>query len=462
MKEKNRALTRGPVTKTLINLTIPMIFGMLSMVVFNMVDTYYVGRLGTNQIAALTFTFPVVMVIGSLSQGIGLGVSAVVSKAVGKGKRHKIQRFATDGLVLGVILVALFAVTGLFTIEPLFQMLGADSDTLPYVIEYMRIWYLGVVFVVIPMIGNNIIRALGDTKTPSMVMVVAALINVILDPMLIFGIGFIKPMGVAGAALATVAARAITLVVALYVLGKREKLISFKSLYIKEVFNSWKEILFIGLPDALAKMIIPVGAGILTGIVATFGKEAVAAYGIGTRLDMFALMVINSLASVLIPFVGQNVGAGEIKRAQEAIKTSEKFVIAYGVLVAMTFMFAGKIFAGIFSSNPEVISLVQSYLLIVPLGYGANGILLIAGSNLMVLKKPVVSALLTTLRLFLINIPFALLGSHYLGMKGVFLSIALSFILMAVPAHIIMKQKIDGLDPPEKISIEPGAEMAKA
>jgi Na+-driven multidrug efflux pump len=212
--------------------------------------------------------------------------------------------------------------------------------------------------------------------------------------------------------------------------------------------------LFIGLPDALAKMIVPVGAGVLTGIIATYGKEAVAAYGIGTRFDMFALLVISSLASVLIPFVGQNVGAGEIKRAQEAIKASEKFVLAYGIFVAVMFVFTGKIFAGIFSNNTEVIRLVQKYLWIVPLSYGANGILLISGSILMVLKKPVISALLMILRLFLVNIPFALLGSHYFGMTGLFLSIALSFILISVPAHNIMIQKLKGFEKTPMIATE--------
>lgn len=442
MKKINTAITEGPVARTLTELTIPMIFGMISIVIFNMVDTYYVGKLGTTQIAALAFTFPVVMVIGSLAQGIGVGVSAVVSKAVGEGEPHKIQRLATDGMVFGVILVALFAVTGLVTIRPLFTLLGADEETLAYVIEYMRIWYVGVVFVVIPMIGNNIIRALGDMKTPSLVMATAALVNMILDPILIFGFGFIEPMGVSGAAIATVLSRAITLIVALIVLIHRENLISFKGTSLGEMVNSWKEILFIGLPDAFAKMMIPFGAGIMTGIVATYGKEAVAAFGIGSRLDMFSLMVIHALASVLIPFVGQNLGAGKMNRVQEGIKSGERFVIAYGIVIATIFIFFGGFFVGIFSSNPIVVTLGQKYLWIVPLGYSANGIILIGGAVLMVLKNPIIAASLTIFRLFLINIPFAFLGSHYFGTTGVFFSIALSFIVMAVPAHIIMKNKL--------------------
>lgn len=442
MSKNNKLLTSGSVVKILTELTIPMILGMLSMVIFNIVDTYYVGKLGTNQMAALTFTFPVVLILNSLSQGIGVGASAVISKAVGEGNQHKTQRYTTDSLILGACLVILFAAIGLLTIEPLFKMLGADSDTMPYIVEYMRIWYIGVAFVVIPMIGNNAIRALGDTKTPSIVMSVAAGLNVILDPIFIFGVAFIKPMGVSGAAIATVVSRAITLIVALRILIVREKLISFKDTGLKDIYNSWKEILFIGLPDAVTKMIIPVATGIITGLIALYGKETVAAFGIGTRLEMFALMVSGALASVIVPFVGQNLGAGEIERVQKGIKISEIFVIAYGIGIAIIFILFGRFFAAIFSSSPNVIILVQQYLWIVPLSYCAQGILLISGATLIVLNKPIISALLTIIRMFMIYIPLAFLGSHYFGIIGVWVAIIISFLIIAIAAHVIVKSKL--------------------
>lgn len=442
MSKTNKSLTNRSEVKILTELTIPMIFGMLSMVIFNIVDTYYVGKLGTNQMAALTFTFPVVLVLNSLSQGIGVGASAVISKSVGEGNHHKTQRYTTDSLILGVGLVLMFAVAGLFTIEPLFKLLGADSDTMPYIVEYMRIWYIGVAFVVIPMIGNNAIRALGDTKTPSIVMTISAGLNVILDPMLIFGFAFIKPMGVSGAALATVISRAITLIVALLILTRREKLISFKDTRLADIYTSWKEILFVGLPDAVTKMIIPIATGIITGIIASYGKESVAAFGIGTRVEMFALMISSSLASVIVPFLGQNLGAGKINRVYKGIKVSELFVIVYGIVMAIIFIVFGKFFAGIFTTNPNVIKLVQQYLWIVPLSYSAQGIILISGATLIVLNKPIITASLTLIRMFAVYIPLALIGSHYFGINGVWSSITISFMVFAVLSHMIMKNNL--------------------
>ncbi|MGC9311673.1 MAG: MATE family efflux transporter, partial [Sediminispirochaetaceae bacterium] len=173
--DKVRAkLTEGAVGPMLVRLTIPMIFGILSMALYNIVDTFFVGRLGKEQLAALAFTFPVVMVVQSISHGIGMGTSAVVSRALGARNREAVRRYATDSLVLGLLIVGVCAVAGLLTIEPLFRLLGAGEEILPYIEEYMSIWYLGMIFVVVPMIGNNSIRATGDTKTPGTIMLIGA------------------------------------------------------------------------------------------------------------------------------------------------------------------------------------------------------------------------------------------------------------------------------------------------
>ncbi len=181
------------------------------------------------------------------------------------------------------MVVFVFVVFGLLTIKPLFTMLGATSEVMPYIESYMRIWYLGVLFVVIPMVGNNSIRAMGDTKTPGIVMMIAAIVNTILDPILIFGLGPFPRLEVAGAAIATVIARMTTFTVALYVLIIREKVVELKKVPFDEVLESWKTILFIGLPNAMAKVIMPIGIGIITGLMARESIEAVAGYGVAAK-----------------------------------------------------------------------------------------------------------------------------------------------------------------------------------
>ena len=186
MAVKNAKLIEGPVQRTLIRLTLPMVLGTLGMVIFNLSDTFFVGQLGTNQLAALTFTFPVVLVVGSLAMGLGIGASAVISHAIGEGNYNKVKRLTSDSLTLSLIFVGFFALVGLFTINPLFRLLGASGEILTYISQYMTIWYLGVVFVVIPMVGNNAIRASGDTKTPGLIMVFASFINIVFKGSLFF------------------------------------------------------------------------------------------------------------------------------------------------------------------------------------------------------------------------------------------------------------------------------------
>jgi len=214
-----------------------MFIGILAMQIFNLVDTFFVGQLGARQLAAMGFTFPVVLVINSIALGLGIGASSVISRAIGEGNQAKVRRFTTDALSLSVMIVTLFVVTGLFTIEPLFRSLGASGDVLQYIKSYMKIWYLGMPFVVIPMVGNNAIRATGDTKTPSFVMVSAVLINIILDPLLIFGYGPFPRWELAGAALATVISRGITMVLSLWILYHRERMLTFAIPKLKEEFN---------------------------------------------------------------------------------------------------------------------------------------------------------------------------------------------------------------------------------
>jgi Na+-driven multidrug efflux pump len=170
MAKIGKDLTQGNIRQILIQLTLPMIFGILSIIAFNLADTYFVGKIGTLPMAALTFTFPVVTVINSINLGIGIGTSAVVSRAVGTQDADRVKRLSTDSLTLGIIFSVIAVIIGELTIYPLFTALGAGETVMPYIVNYMRIWYAGAPFIVIPMIGNNAIRALGDTKTPSIVM----------------------------------------------------------------------------------------------------------------------------------------------------------------------------------------------------------------------------------------------------------------------------------------------------
>ena len=433
-------LIDAPVGPTLVRLTLPMIIGILAMIAFNLVDTFFVAQLGTAELAAMSFTFPVVLVVASLALGLGVGTSAVISRAIGTGNDQQVRRLTTDSLVLSVLIVLVFAIIGFILIDPLFRLLGATDENLPLIREYMTIWYIGMPFIVIPMVGNNAIRATGDTQTPSFVMLVAVAINIVLDPLLIFGIGPFPRLELAGAAIATVIARAVTFGVAIWVLAKREQMISFIKPTLAEVVQSWRQILYIGLPSAATNMILPFAIGVVTSLAAQHGEASVAALGVTTRIDPFAIAVIMALASVLSPFIGQNWGAGKPERVTLALKLSYRFALIWGIVMAFVLGIAAQPIATLFSDNPDVIDLVTLYLRLVPLGYGLQGIVLLSNTTLNVLRKPFHASALSLIQMFVLYIPFAALASYTLGMPGIFVALLNANIITGVLAYFWVRR----------------------
>ncbi len=422
-------LTAGPIGKTLTRLTVYMIFGFFATIAFNLVDTWFVAKLGTKELAAMGFIFPVVMIIGAIAIGLGMGTSALVSRAIGEGNQAGVQRLTTDSLVLSLLVVFFFVIVGLLTIRPIFTLMGASPEILKLIRIYMLIWYPGMVFLVVPMVGNNAIRATGDMKFPSFIMMFSVFVNLGLDPLLIFGIGPFPRWGIAGAAAATVVARALTLVLMLYVLQKRHRMLTFRYPGFPAIIQSWKAILNLSIPAAGSTLIRPLGAAIVTGIVARFGAKAVAGFGVCVRVENLALMILISLSTVLSPFVGQNLGAKLFDRVKRAIRLSQIFSLEWGVFVALSLYLAAPAIARLFSRDPEVIRTTVLYLRIVPAVYGFRGVFGLSNSVLNVLKRAWDVMLLSVIQMFVLLIPGALFGARIAGLPGLFFFIAFSWFL---------------------------------
>ncbi|GAB4442832.1 MAG: MATE family efflux transporter [Anaerolineae bacterium] len=403
--------------------------------------------------------------LGSVAMGMGIGTSAVVSRAIGQGDPRRVQRLTTDSLSLAVVIVLLFVVIGLLTIEPVFTMLGATPDLMPLIQEYMVIWYGGMAFLVVPMVGNNAIRATGDTKTPSMVMLLAAGVNLVLDPIFIFGFGPIPRMELAGAAIATVLARAITFGVAIWVLHFRERMITFEIPPFKEGVASWGSILYVGVPAAGTNMIVPVGVGVVTSMLAGYGPAVVAGFGAASRIEIFAITVIMALGSVLSPFVGQNWGAGKLERVKTAIRYSQIFSMAWGAAMFLLFLPLAGPLAAAFSDDPQVVSAIQIYLWLVPISYGFQGMLTLSNSALNVLRKPLHAAALAVTRMFVLYVPLAYLGSMLFGVPGIFAAATVANIAAGAAAYLWLNRVLASgemaASPAAKRPVVTAAEPAK-
>ncbi len=430
MFEKSNAnkpkLTEGKIFLQLFELTLPMAWGVFSVFAFSLADTYFVAQLGTNELAAMSFTFPVVAVLASVAMGLGVGTSSVIARVIGEGNRQKVQRLTTDSLLLSLLIVIILAFGGLASINPLFTALGAPQELLPLIGDYMKIWYLGMVFLVVPLVGNSAIRASGNTVVPSLIMTFAAATNTLLDPLLIFGWGLFPALGIKGAALATTIARAGTLIASLAFLHFRERLLVLTFPGLKGMVKSWRSLLSVGLPAAATNLISPLSVGFVTSLIARYGASAVASFGLASRLEAFALIAPLALSASLGPFVGQNWGAQQYGRVKRALQLSFWFCLSWGVLVAILLGTAAPEIAAWFDSDPEVVASTTVYLKLVPISYGALGIVFTSSSAFNALGKPLPALGMSGVRLLLLYIPLTYLGSRLFGLFGIFGAACLS------------------------------------
>jgi putative MATE family efflux protein len=441
LNKKQVNLLEDPVTSTLKRMTIPMIYGMVLLMTFNLVDTFFVGLLGTQPLAAISFTFPVTFTVLSLIIGLGIGTSAVIAKFLGEKDTQSAKNTATAAMYLAAIIVACLSFIGYLVTDPLFTLLGVQPSLLPLIHEYMDIWYIGSICLIGPMIGNAVLRASGDTKTPSIIMGSAGLINAILDPILIFGLGPIPAMGIQGAAIATLVSWVFGFAFVLYILTQKLDLIHSSMLPLKLFLFSCKDILKIGLPAAGANMLTPLAAAIMTAIVATFGESAVAAFGVGTRLESIACLIVLALSMTLPPFISQNFGAGQLHRVEEAYKASIKFILVWQIIIYILLAVSAHWIASVFTKEAEVANLIKLFLWILPLGYGLQGIIILTNSSFNALHKPLISLGLSVVRLFIFYVPLAYVGSLFYGLTGLFLGALLGNIMMAmISSYLFTKQ----------------------
>lgn len=262
-KPLHAMLTEGGVAMHLKTMAVPMVWGLLATMLMNAIEAFYIAHLGREALAAFSFTFPVVMVLTSVGIGLGAGTSSAIARAIGEGDVHKAQRLATDAMSLTFLLSVVVCALGWFTLEPLFLSMGATPELIPLIRSYMSIWYFSAPCLLVPMVSLAALRAMGMSQIQGYLMSGAALFNVLLAPLCIFGYGVIPAMGLQGAAIATLITRLCMLLITLIILRRRVSLLINPFAGWLPVFASWKIIFYVGVPAMFANVIIPVASAIV-------------------------------------------------------------------------------------------------------------------------------------------------------------------------------------------------------
>jgi len=445
MQEPKAKLTEGPVGRHLLDMTLPVLLGITMMMGQAIVDAWFLGRVGDRSLAAHAFAFPILMIVTSVAIGLGAGTSSVVARAIGANDLRRARRLATDSLFLSFLITAGFCILGVLTINPLFRLLGAPDDMIPMIRSFMLILYSGVPFVVVGMVGMASMRATGDTRLPSKLMILGSILNVLLVPIFIFGFGPVPALGLNGAAVAALLARGVIFVGALYLLRGRLNMISFNRPDPVELRKSWRDILHVGIPAAGTNAIVPIATAIIIAMIASYGPEAVAGFGVASRIESLVLVMFYALSAIIGPFVGQNIAAGKESRIMEALRLCMIFCVGAGLVGAGILALSAGFLATLFSDNDDVVSVTRLFLWIAPLGYGGYGLVMVINATFNGLGKPMPGVFVSLLRTIILYVPLALIAEHYYGIVGIFAAYTAANVFTGFVAYAWAKKTVHSL-----------------
>lgn len=431
-------LVSGPVSGHLVRLSVPMIWGIFAIISFQLVDTFYISLLGTKPLAAVSFTFPVNYAIFSLTMGFSIAMSSVVSRLIGSRQEEDVKRITTHGLMMVLGLSICISILGVVLHDRLFALMGATPDMLPLIRDFMILWFLGSVFVSVPMVSNAALRAAGDSLTPSLIMTVAALVNLVLDPILIFGLFGFPRLEILGASLSTMIANACAMLASLYVVAhKRKMLLSRHDLHMHLFKNSARRILFIALPAGLTNAIQPIVGAFIVSLLAAYGPEAVAAFGVASRVEAFAFIILMAVSIGMAPIIGQNWGAKRYERVNEALRLAIGFGALWSVFIAIILGSLARPIAQIFSDDPAVVEITRVFFIIVPFTYVFGNLVMGWASAYNAMGRPQWSFAMIAIKMIVLLLPAVALGARLDGVQGIFWAIALVNLISGITFHIL-------------------------
>ncbi len=435
--DQNNPLLQAPVTRVLLSMSAPIGLGMLSTFLFQVVDTYFVGQLGGDPLAALGFAATTYFLAVALFMGMAVGVSALVGNALGQKDRRSASRYTTIASMSAVVLAVALSAGGILTLKPLFTTLGAGPELIPLIDVYMSTLYFGFPLLIFGLVGNAALSATGDTTFPAILMGIAGVINAVFDYLLIFGIGPFPELGFYGASLATVGSW-VFVAVSFFVFLVRRKLLTLR---VQRPLRELRDIVRLSTPAITTQILLPLTAMLITYLAAQSGPEVVAAFGVAQRVETLALVGISSVTVAIVPFVAQNFGAQELGRVDEAIAFAGKTSMYWGGGLFLLLVICAQPIAAFFSEDPTIIAYTTLYFYIVALSCAPYGIVMVTSSIFNGVQVPERALKVLLVKTFAFTIPLALLGSFF-GATGIFASIALSNIFGAIYAARIMQKSL--------------------
>ena len=416
---KNNVYLTGPIRRTMIRTAFAMLAGTVAMSGYNIADTYFVGKLpGQTPLAAIGFTFPIIILLGCVFRGLATGLMTTSAQAMGAGRNVRAATIVNSGLTLMLLFSITLSLVGVATGRTVLHSLGASGETLEAAKEYMDIWFYGYLTASIGATAGDMIVAIGESKLAALGMFGALFLNIILDPMWIFGFGPIPALGIRGAAIATVISQIGGMIYSLEIL-RRRGLVQFRHIPWKVMGRAWVLIVRFGIPAILGMLMIPIGSYVLTRITAEFGDAAVGGCQAAMKLESIAFMFPMSFGISLTPMISQNFGARQYLRIKQCMRFAMTFAFCFLLFMAVLFYLFAEPLVSLFTTEPEIKANMILYMHIIPWSFWAIEVHRFSGFTFMGCGHPKFSAFLNIYRVLLLLIPFSLLALYYFRSYGI-------------------------------------------
>ncbi len=382
-----------------------MAIGIAANMSFNIIDTYFISLLGIEQLTAISFSYPVVMILLNLSIGFAIGVNSVLSRMLGSGRESEVKRASTVSILVGFSSAFFLSTLGIFTIDPLFSLLGATTQQLVYINEYMVYAYIGMGFRMCSLCIAGTYRAHGITKVQSYSIILATIVNTALDPLLIFGLAFIPALGIEGAGIATMFANLCALIAEFSLAAFKYKFFAPLSELTKKAFDPLKKITSIAAPAAVSNALNPIALSIGNFFLSTRSTDFVAGFGVGTKIQFFTMIPVLALSVAIGPIIGQNFGKQKLDRVKETVLSSLKFCLFYGLVQIIILTLLSDPITNIFSNDTKAMDYAKDFLFYISFTLCGYSFVIVINSFLNAIDKPIVALVMISLRTLIFFTP---------------------------------------------------------
>lgn len=426
-------VSREPsLARQLFDSTLPMLFGMVAMLTFFLVDSVYISYLGVQPMAALSFTLPVAMVGIGVQVGLGIATAALISRTLGEKAHLRARQLGGLVVCFGALLMATLAVLVSWLQTPIFTAMGATPQTLADIQHYAWTWLPSMWLGAMMYFGNSVARANGNTKLPGQLMVFSSVLNMLLDPLLIFGWGPLPGLGLFGAGLASCLAMGFGMILIFRALAVRHWVTTDRSDF--QIWSSLKALLSIAFPATLSQLMPSLASLLATALVASYGQAVVAAWGLGARLEIFLIMVVLAMTMSMPPMIGRLYGAGEHEQARTLIRLGVKFILVWQLAVGVLLSLLAGPVAGWMSGEAEIVEVMSVYLRFLPPSFAGVAVCILLVSACNALGLQFWAVVMSALRLFACYLPLLWVGGYYAGVDGLFVGAMMGNVLAGAMA----------------------------